>query len=102
MRQRALDLDRLTRTADRDAALQEHAQAVDQRGRKLAEIGDRALPHTACLAVALAQEHRWGRPSVRDHVDEHGSSESRHESRRKPFVWTRSDRQFSNETLADN
>ena len=77
MWQSALDFVHLFRPHDGRTALQQHAQTVDHRRRQLAQVGERALPDLAALAKALSQKHRWRRPTVRDHVDEHGRIESR-------------------------
>ena len=74
------------------AALQQHAQAVDQSRRQLPEIGDRALPNAFAFAITLAKEHRRRGTTIRDHVDEHGLTESQSESCRKRRVWTHSER----------
>ena len=86
VRQGAQDLHQLARAADHGAASEEHAQAVDQSGRQLAEIGDRALMNAVFLAMALAQENRRSRLCIRDKIDGHFRSESRHERHRKTVV----------------
>jgi hypothetical protein len=54
------------------AAPQEHAQALDQLGRPVGEVGQGALLGSAGLAVALAQQHGRRRIPVRHRLDVHG------------------------------
>jgi hypothetical protein len=92
VRERSLYLQGFPGPPHDGAALQQHAQAVDQSRRQLPEIGDRALPNAFAFAITLAKEHRRRGTTIRDHVDEHGLTESQSESCRKRRVWTRSER----------
>ena len=58
VRQGAADADAVR--GDRDAAFQEGAKALDQRGRPRRQIGQGALSDQALLAKALAQQRRPG------------------------------------------
>ena len=89
VRQGALDLDRLIRTAYHRAAGQQGAQPIDQLRRHLAQIGNRALADLAPLADALPQENRRRRAPVRNHIDKHDAKESHPETSRKRCMDTK-------------
>src|SRR5208337_4236931 len=55
------------------AALQERFEAGDALGRPVGKVEQRALPHLAALAIALAQQDRRRRVAVRDRLDVHGA-----------------------------
>ena len=55
------------------AALQEGLEAGDALGRPVGKVEQRALPHLAALAIALAQEDRRPGVAVRDRLDVHGA-----------------------------
>src|SRR5271168_2738023 len=94
VRQRPLDPEPLlARRArggeDRHPAFQQPLQPGDQRGRQLAQIGERPLLRLArFVAIALAQQDRRRRGPIRHGLDEHVRIESQVESRRKGFTWT--------------
>src|SRR5262249_33647396 len=72
------------------AARNEPADRLNQRLRQLRQIGQRALINFAALAIALTQQDRWRRLSVRDGVDEHIREESLFAAFGKPLTWTHS------------
>src|SRR5262249_29083474 len=70
------------------AARNEPADPVNQRLRQLRQIGQRTLLDFAALAIALTQQDRLRRLSVRDGVDEHIREESRFAAFAKPLTCT--------------
>jgi hypothetical protein len=74
--QRTQNLQSIAGLTDDGAALQQHAQTVDQRRRQLAEDANGPLTDALALTIALAQEHGRGGSAIRDDVDEHGRIES--------------------------
>ena len=54
------------------AALEQHAQALDERRGPFGEVGQGAFVDLAGVAEGLAQEHGGGRVAVGDAFDVHG------------------------------
>jgi len=71
VRQRAADADAVR--SDGDAALQQRAKTLDQRGRPSGEIGQGALSDPAILAKALAQQDGGRRAAIGYRFDVHGA-----------------------------
>ena len=63
---RAHDVEGVVEAGDRGAALEQHAQALDQRRGPFGEVGEGAFPDLAGIAEGLAQEHGGGRVAVGD------------------------------------
>ena len=74
VRQRAAHHDGLL-TGRRDfPALEQRAQAFDDLGRPIGQIGDRALFDFSAVAIALSQQNGGRRVPVRDGFDIHGAT----------------------------
>ena len=57
---------------DDGGALEQHAQALDERRGPFGEVGQGAFVDLAGVAEGLAQEHGGGRVAVGDAFDVHG------------------------------
>ena len=68
----AKDLERVVHRGKRDAPLQEDAEPLDEFVGPLREVGQRALPDLAALAVGLAQKDGGRGVPVGDALDVHG------------------------------
>src|SRR5208337_3332436 len=73
VRQRTDDADRLPIARNDRAALEERFEAGDALRRPVGKVEQRALPHLAALAIALAQQDRRRGVAVRDRLDVHGA-----------------------------
>jgi hypothetical protein len=58
------------------SALEQRAQAFDDLGRPLGQVGDGALPDLAAVAIALPQQDRGRRVPVGYGFDIHGANMS--------------------------
>ena len=67
----ANDIESVVEGGEGEAALEEEAQAVDDVGRQLGEVGEGAFLDFAVLAVGLAQEDGGRRVAVGDVLDVH-------------------------------
>ena len=70
---RANDVEGVVEAGHRGAALEQHAQALDQRRGPFGEVGEGAFPDLAALAPAFAQEDGGRRAAVWDGFDVHGN-----------------------------
>ena len=68
------DVEGVVEARHRGAALEQHAQALDERRGPFGEVGQGAFPELAGVAEGLAQEHGGGRIAVGDAFDVHGYS----------------------------
>ena len=66
------DVEGVVEAGHRGAALEQHAQAVDERRGPFGEVGEGAFLDLAGVAEGLAQEHGGGRFAVGDAFDVHG------------------------------
>ena len=69
---RAHDVEGVVEAGDGGAALEQHAQALDERRGPFGEVGEGAFFDLAGVAEGLAQEHGGRRAAVGDAFDVHG------------------------------
>ena len=67
-----LDVEGVVEAGHGGAALEQHAQALDERRGPFGEVGEGAFLDFAGGAEGLAQEHGGGRVAVGDAFDVHG------------------------------
>ena len=68
----AHDVEGVVEAGHRGAALEQYAQALDERRGPFGEVGEGAFLDLAGVAEGLAQEHGGGRVAVGDAFDVHG------------------------------
>ena len=67
------DVEGVVEAGHRGAALEQHAQALDERRGPFGEVGEGAFLDLAALAPAFAQEDGGRRVAVGDGFDVHGN-----------------------------
>ena len=65
------DVEGIVEGGDGEAVLEQDAQAFDEVGGPLGEVGEGAFLDLAVLAVGLAEQDGWGRGAVGDRFDVH-------------------------------